>query len=130
MMSKSFIVYFSVALVSITILWASKVAAAPNAYCPLVKLGSKDMKNLGACTNACKKTFGGGANAVCLKKKKLEFDPEGLKFSCFCGCSIKRTKKKKCPPATVQTPPSAEDDNSSNDSPGNNELFVTRKFLN
>ncbi|KAL7151431.1 hypothetical protein ABFS83_04G031000 [Erythranthe nasuta] len=140
MMSKSCIVYFSVALVAITILWASKAAAAPSAYCPMVKLGSKEMKNLGACTNACKKTFGGGANAVCLRKKKLEFDPEELKlkfegiklkFSCFCGCSIKRSKKKKCPPATVQTPPPADDDNSSNDSPGGgNELFVTRKFLN
>ncbi|KAL7123392.1 hypothetical protein ACP275_01G102500 [Erythranthe tilingii] len=81
MMSKSFFVYFSVALLAITLLWASKAAAAPNPYCPMVKLGSKDMKNLGACTNACKKTFGGNANAVCLKKKKLEFNPEGLKLA-------------------------------------------------
>ncbi|KAL8055058.1 hypothetical protein ABFS82_04G031400 [Erythranthe guttata] len=139
MMSKSCIVYFSVALVAITILWASKAAAAPSAYCPMVKLGNKGMNNLGACTNACKKAFGGGANAVCLKPKKLEFEPEELefglkfKFKCFCGCSIKRNKKKKCPPATVQTPPPADDDNSSNDSSGGgggNELFVTRKFLN
>ncbi|KAL7126504.1 hypothetical protein ABFS83_14G192400 [Erythranthe nasuta] len=118
MTSKSFIIYFCVALLAITVLWASKAAAAPG-LCK-VQLGRKQMKSPGVCTAACKKQFGVLNNgARCLKKKTNIYNTEGLrKWLCWCNCFTKKKKNNACPAPIVDAPPSSSDDDSSSDSSG------------